>query len=91
MAQSERPWLIGVFITSGAIVLTYLGTYIQGRQQKHVDLRLVPGNPRQQQWHIGAVGTLPTMSVIVAMNVAHDTPEKRVCIKHAYLSKWART
>ena len=26
MAQSERPWLIGVFITSGAIVLTYLGT-----------------------------------------------------------------
>jgi hypothetical protein len=82
--QPLHPWLIVAFVLSGAILLTHIATLVP-RGRNRIDLRLVPGNPRLHKWSIGAVGEVPTMNVMLAMNFAHNAQNVSVHIKRAYL------
>jgi hypothetical protein len=82
--QPLRPWLIVAFALSGAILATHVATLIPLGKNRF-DLRLVPGNPLHQKWSIGAVGNIPTLNVMVAMNFAHDEQNLSAHIKRAYL------
>ena len=80
-----RPWLLLAFFASCAILVTHVATFVAQRlSNRKVDLRMVPGNPIMQKWHIGAYENVPFLHVKVAMNFALKSLGTTLTIKNAY-------
>jgi hypothetical protein len=64
--------------------VTHAAAFVAQRLSNHkVELRMVPGNPIMQKWHIGAYGDVPFLHGTVAMNFALKSPGATVIIKDA--------
>lgn len=92
-AQPLRGYFVGVFILSGAVLLTYIVTtvyaLVRERSSKRIDLRIVPGSPLHCNWSVGQgpgekEAQTPILIIMCPMNFAHYE-DFSVIIKNAYL------
>ncbi len=89
-AQPLRGYLVGAFLLSGGVLLTYLVTTIHERltrdDAEHIDLRIVVGDSLNTSWTIGQAPLTkqPMMILLCEIGFAHFE-NFSVIIRKAYL------
>ena len=89
-AQSQRAYLVGLCLLSGAVLVTHLATtihsYVLSRRQDRVGLKIVGGSAMYSNWSVGVspVDKKPALILMCDINFAHHE-NTSVIIRQAYL------